>query len=270
MIVVLVAGLLSGCTLSTSLLAAHNSGTIVVEVTRMQIATDLTANGVQQRTAQTVTVTTISAGSGTGKKQTTFIDSSDMRPGYQQVQTGDSLQLYDPSDNTIYVTTQRAWEAAATRQFAKNQPKGTVSTSSTQVAFSYGPSDTSGRMSVFEQQLRAHLYKLAGRTKIDGRVALKLVPAHRAVPLSTDSGAHVTLGTVYLEPGTDNPIREVTHSAFADGFSSEFIENWLVYKVLPATPANLKLVSLTARHPSARVVHSATGYLAASNSETKR
>ena len=262
----LVPGLLSGCTLSTSLLAAHNSGTVVVEVTRMEFATTPTAAGGAERgTVQTTTTRSITEG------QTSFTEGSYMRPGYQQVQTGDSFQLYDPGDNTIYETTERAWQAAATRQFETNQPKGAESSSGTGVSFSYGPSYTAGRMSVFEQQLRAHLYTLAGHTKIDGRVALKLVSAHRAVSLSAHSRVHVALGTVYVTPGTYYPIRQVNHMAFGPGLgATTLVENWLVYKVLPATPANLKLVSLTARHPSARVVHSATGYLAASNSETKR
>jgi hypothetical protein len=264
-IALLIAGLLSGCSLSTNLLAAHNSGTIVVEVTRMAFATNPTANGDAAPSATQVTTTR-----SITYRQTSFTEDSLMRPGYQQDQTGDSLELYDPSDNTIYVTTQHAWVAAVTRQFEKNQPKGTETSSGTGVSFTYSPSYTPGRMSVYEQQLHAHRYKLAGHARIDGRVALKLAPARRAVPLSAHSGAHVVLGTVYVEPGTYDPIEEITHTTFGPGLgSTTLVETWLVYKVLPATAANLKLVSLTARHPSARVVHSATGYLAASNSESK-
>ena len=184
--VVLLPGLLSGCALSTSLLAARNTGTIVVEVIRMDSTIILSANGrSKQKTSRTITVTTMTQISGTGEQQRVFLnDYSLARPGYQQVIAGDSLQLYDPTDNTIYATTERASQAAAVRQMEKNAPKGSVSTSGTAIAYSPGgANDAPGRMSVFEQQLRAHLYELAGRTEINGRVALKLVPARRAVPL---------------------------------------------------------------------------------------
>jgi len=262
-LLVVVPGLLSGCTLSTNLLAAHNPGTIVVELTRMQVATDVTANGGAKRsTAQTTTTMSITG------RQTSFFEGSFTRPGYQQAQTGDWLELYDPSDHTIYVTTRRAWEAATTRQFDQSLPKGPESTSSSSsISFTYAYAP--GRTSVFEQQLRAHLYKLAGQTKIDGRIALKLVPTHRAVAGSAHPGAHEVLGTVYVEPGTYDPIKEVTHTGLGPDFGTTIVDTWLVYKVLPATAANLKLLSLKARHPSARVVHSASGYLKASNSESK-
>jgi hypothetical protein len=183
--VVLLPGLLSGCGLSTSLLAARKPGTIVVEVVRMDSATIQTAPGrAKHRTTVTVTGTTITETSGTGDEQSVFFQDSFTPPGYQQVETGNLLQLYDPTDNTIHVTTEHASQAATIRQMEKNAPKGSVSTSGTAIAYSPGgANDAPGRMSVFEQQLRAHLYKLAGRTEINGRVALKLVPARRAVPL---------------------------------------------------------------------------------------
>ena len=230
----------------------------------MAFATDPTTNvGATQSPTQVVTVRSVTYG------QTSFTSDSFVRPGYQQVQTDNSLELYDPSDNTIYETTNRAWQAASLRQLERDQPKGSQWSSSTQEAVSYGPSYVPGKTSIYEQQLRAHLYRLASHTEVDGRAALKLVPTRRSVPVSTHSAIHLVLGTVYVEPRTYYPIKEVTHTGFGSGLGTTLVEDWLVYKVLPATATNLKLLSLTARHPGARVVHSATGYLAASNSESK-
>ncbi len=106
--------------------------------------------------------------------------------------------------------------------------------------------------------------------EVDGRAALKLTPTRRSVRLGSHSGVHELLGTVYVTPGTYDPIKEVLREpGLGVGFSSTLVESWLVYKVLPVTKATSELVSLSARHPRARVIHSGTGYLAASSSESK-
>jgi hypothetical protein len=262
----LLSGLLSGCGLSTRLLTARELGTIVVQVVHTSFATVQAAHGdVRHTSTFASTSTTITATSSTADEQGTFSANSSTAAGFQEFEAGNSLQLYDPTVNTIYETTVPAWQAAITRQMDQNQPSGTRSASRS-VTFAYSASP--GRMSVFEQQLHAGLYKLAGHTLIDGRAALRLVPARHSISLHRNSGVHQLLGTVYLDPRTYDPIKEVIRASdLAPDFSSTLIERWLAYRVLPASPENLELISLTARHPGARLVHSAKGYLAASNSE---
>jgi hypothetical protein len=271
-IVVVLAGLVAGCGSTTETLTAPQQGTIVVEVIRTNSSIGQAVHGVVKRTTTgTMTVKTITETSGAGAEQSVLSTNSLMRPGYQQVEAGNSVELYDPKDNTIYVTTERGWQGAVTRQARQTAPKGSQSSSSVEIVYGPGEGYTPGRTSVFEQQLRAHLYKLAGRTKVDGRPALKLAPTRRSVPLNQKSGASELLGTVYLAPRTYYPIRQVLQtSGLAGGFSNTLVNDWLTYEVLPATATSRKLVSLTALHPSARIVHGATGFLAASNSASKR
>jgi len=267
-VTIVLPGLVSGCGLSTRLLAARNLGTIVVEVTRMTSTDVFSGQGApRQTTKQTVTSTSITETSATGTSQRDFISDSFMRPGYQEVDAGDSIQLYDPTDNTIYETTLRAWQAAVTRQMDRNEPKGAQSSShGLEFVFSFSP----GRLSVFEQQLHAGLYKLAGRTRIAGRTVLKLVPTHGSVRLNQHSGVHEVLGTVYIAPRTGYPVKEIIRPPSGTGISSTLVETWLTYKVLPATAANRELVSLTARHPTARVVDGATAFVRAQRAQTRR
>jgi hypothetical protein len=87
--------------------------------------------------------------------------------------------------------------------------------------------------------------KVAGPTTVDGRRAIKLVPVH----------GH---GEYDVAPGTYYPIREVLPYA-----SGSQIITWSEYRVVPATAANERLLSLEARHPGARVDHSRADFLAA-------
>ena len=118
-----------------------------------------------------------------------------------------------------------------------------------------------GHDSVFEQQLRRHLYKLAGRTTLAGRPALKLVPAHGSTALI--NGQYQLLGSVYVSPRTYTPIREVVN----DGTGNSFVLEWTRYTVQPDTAANRRLLSLTARHPDARIVHGIGAFIAAQTQE---
>ena len=99
--------------------------------------------------------------------------------------------------------------------------------------------------------------RVVARVTIDGHPALKLAQAW----YMTDVGATGEVGgygTMYATPRTYEPVRDVLPNG-----DDTVMNNWLSYRVLPATRANLKLVSLTALHPGARVSHSATGFLRA-------
>jgi len=88
--------------------------------------------------------------------------------------------------------------------------------------------------------------KVVGPTIVDGRKAIKLVPIHGT-------------GEYDVAPGTYYPIREVVEDAPGAGVTI----TWSEYRVLPATPANERLLSLPARHPSARIDRSRADFIAA-------
>ena len=284
LLVVLLPGLLSGNGSTTEPVAAQakmlrritaalasRPGTIVVQKT--VIHEDL------HSFHDKVTVESVLQTSTTGHEQRTFVVVSRGDMHEQAATDGNLQEVYDPKRNMIYAATQAGIQAAQVRQLQAQAPKGskTVMGTSTTISSNTLGEFLPGRTSVFEQQLRAGLYKIAGRTTIAGRPVLKLVPSHRAVVLmNPTNGSHVLLGTVYLQPGTYYPIKNVVElpnlSVGGKTFKTagKTITDWLEYKVLPATPVNEKLVSLTAQHPTARVVNSAAGYLAASQATEKR
>jgi len=60
-----------------------------------------------------------------------------------------------------------------------------------------------------------------------------------------------------VSPGTYAPLRTVTGTP-----GNTTTITYHEYRTLPATPANERLLDLTARHPRARVVHNDRAYLA--------
>ena len=178
-----------------------------------------------------------------------------MKPGYQEATNGNRLEIFDPRDRTIYATTPQAWERAVNRQAGA----GTSSTF-VQLGLDFAP----GRMSVFEQELHRHLYKLAGRTTVDGRAALKLVPAHgHRIRPGGQAGAYRIVGTAYVSPGTYYPIKQVVPLPPLGQIRQTSVTSWSLYRVLPVTPADRWTTSLTLRHPHARIVRSAEAYIQA-------
>jgi hypothetical protein len=244
-------------------------GTIVVE--RITFSAITVRNGKTNRPAPFV-ISSIDETTADGTLQRSFTSNSITRSGYQQVIVGDTLQLYDPADNTVYVTTPQAQQRATVAELRSTAPKG----SHVSVGIGRGRSvsapeqDVPGRTSVYERQVRAGLYRLAGRTKIDGRPALRLVQTRATVlAIPNNSGGFVSRDTVYVAPGTYDPIEELASSTFPGQLRTVVVSRWLSYKVLPATPANQRLLSLTARHPNARVVDDARAYLRANQSEIR-
>jgi hypothetical protein len=246
----------------------RETGGIVIQ--KQTISATSTIGG-HRKTRGTFSLETITETSSKGADERELDTNSFSRPGFQQLQAGNVMEIYDPMDNTIYTTTQRAWEAEVNSQAQQSAPRGSVSTniSGAETAVDVSPGPTGG----FERELRQHRYRLAGRTSVEGRSALKLVPVHTRYASTTGGPAQI-LGTVYLSPGSYAPIRDVSTvtvptASGAETLSTEEVTTWSEYKVLPATVQNLRLVSLTARHPTARVVDSAAGYIRASNSQNK-
>ena len=242
--------------------------TILIQ--RMRTETLSTQTGTAPRMAfGPVSLVEIDEVSRNGSVQRSFSTSSEERPGFQDLSAGPALQIYDAADDTIYETTLAAWQAAVQRSFSH----GSLSTFSYSGVDSTGPGD----LSVFAQRLRQHLYRLGGSTTVEGQAALELVPVKTSIPIpSTGYGsAREYLGTVYVSPRTYYPIREVTRVPStgsplgnAPGTVGEIINDWSEYKVIPATDRNAGLVSLTARHPHARIVHGAKAYLEVSARES--
>ena len=108
------------------------------------------------------------------------------------------------------------------------------------------PSDTSA----IQSELQRHLLTVDGLTTVDGRPALKL---------ATPTGSDVNPSTqYYVDPGSYAPIKTVSRSG-----GDLTIITFHRYEVLPDTPRNRRLLSLTARHPTARIDNSHADYLKA-------
>lgn len=94
-------------------------------------------------------------------------------------------------------------------------------------------------------QLTAGKLKVVGPTTVDGRRAIELKAIHG-------------FDEYDVAPGTYDPIRSVLGSA-AMLVTTTYTE----YRVLPATPANARLLDLAFRHPGARIDRSHADFLAA-------
>ena len=95
-------------------------------------------------------------------------------------------------------------------------------------------------------ELKARKLRVAGQTTVDGRRAIKLVAVHG-------------IDEYYVAPGTYDPIREVVGVQPGSVVTTTYSE----YRVLPATPANERLLDLAFLHPGARIDRSHADYLAA-------
>lgn len=214
-------------------------------------------------------VTSITEASAEGTDEGDFEANTFGRPGYQGVATGQTVQLYDPHDNTIYVTTLSAEARALDQEFDVPTAKGSHvrAHASVQRVSSRGVF-IPGRESVYERELRAHQYSVAGRAMIDGHAALRLVQS-RASRLGLDGGGiSLSLTTVFVSPRSYDPIEAVVQVKLP-GIESTTVERWQVYRVLPATSANQRLLSLAARHPHARIVDSGRAYLRATQTQVR-
>jgi hypothetical protein len=259
---------------------ARGPETILIQKTRVLIVTRVSGGQPPQKPFGPVTFLSIDEASRDGVAQASFSTSSVSRPGFEDLSAGNSLQIYDPNDDTIYETTLAGWEAAVQRSAQGcSVPKGW------QGACSYGWVDMSsrdstgpGQLSVFEQGVRQHLYRVAGNASVDGRSALELVPVRTSIKIPSSNGSgREDLGTVYVSPTTYFPIREVfrlpstgSSGGTEPGPVTTTVYDWSEYRVLPATTENARLVSLVARHPHARIVHGADAYLRVSNNQNYR
>lgn len=240
------------------------TGTIVVQ--KIVLSGTTIQNG-QENRPRPFAISEITETSVDGTAQREFTSNSFSRPGFEQVVSGQSIQLYDPLDHTIFETTEAAEQRAVDEEMGLSEPNRTRSSTASSVQyarFSFVP----GLRSVFEQQVLAHQYRVAGRQTIDGRPVLKLVPVRvdQLLPAHHRPGSYASLGTAYVSPRTYDPIEQVIRTKLP-GVVSTATVRWRLYRVLPATSANQRLLSLTALHPQARIVENARAFLRATQSE---
>ncbi len=236
-------------------------GTIVVE--RIAFSSSAIQNG-RSNPPLSFSITEITQTAADGTVQRSFVSDTIARPEIEQVTAGQNIQVYDPRDNTIFVTTQPAIQRALNARVARTAPKGvhiSGSSSSREISVSSRLVFAPGRRSVYAQGLHAHQYRLAGRTTVDGHPALRLTESSR-LALQPLAGFEVMHDTAYVSPRTLDPIEAITKSELP-GVESTLVERWSVYRVLPATSHNQRLLSLSSLHPHANVVHSAGRYLRA-------
>jgi hypothetical protein len=248
------------------LVRGGHTGTIVVQ--RIAFSATTVQNGKTKRPAP-FSIVEITETSADGTDERDLTSNTFARAGFQYLVAGQTVELYDPLDRTIFVTTAAGQQLAFDQQATLNAPKGSHF-STTTVRLRAVRSFAAGRRSVFEQQLDAGQLTVAGRVTIQGRPALRLVQqrATRLPVLNNNSGAFLSADTVYVSPQTYDPIEEVIRSNLP-GITETAINRWLTYRVLSATSRNRRLVSLTALHPHARVIHRAMAYLRASQSQTR-
>lgn len=238
--------------------AGNQTGTIVVE--RVVLSSTSTEGSKTQHQSSSFTNVTETAADGSPVRY--FSANSISRPGFQRVSSAQELELYDPLDNTVVETTQSAWSRLVDAQAGQRAgASGKSATVYSRLVFS------AGRHSILAQQLLAHQARLAGRTTIDGRPALRLVPVHQSLP-GDDSDRFVTSSVDYVAPGSYDPIEEISSSKLSN-VRELIVARWRSYRVLAATPRHQWLLSLTARHPGARVVHGASAYLRATQNELR-
>jgi hypothetical protein len=120
------------------------------------------------------------------------------------------------------------------------------------------PSDTQA----FRSMLKSHNLRVVGLTTIDGRSAIKLAGPKFDRRLPSDGGGDAGV-ELWVDPKTYVPIKEVDDRLPL----FQTTQTWIEYKTLPITPANERLVSLTARHPHARIDRNRNDYLRAANGE---
>lgn len=249
------------------LVSGGETGTIVVQ--RITV-TATSAEGNQVQYAPPSTITEITETSPDGTEQRSFTTEPSSRRGFEQLDVGDQIELYDPLDNTIFKTTQAAWERAVTNPIVVHGGgEGHLQYSSSKFSESSGEAFTPGHRSVPAQQLLAHEYTLAGRTTFQGHPALKLVQSRPTeFPGFNHYPRYTSVSTEYVSPRTFDPIADFTRMRLPN-LESTVVQRWRTYLVLPASQANQWRVSLTARHPHARVVVSARGYIRASQGEIR-
>ena len=238
------------------LVAGGQDGTIVVQRVLTGLAPSVGAKVRWARAPATSIIETSRQGAVLGL----LVSSSSA--GGTTVVAGDRLEFYDPSDNTIYETTETALRrTTGLQELPYGLGVGTFGDSGKSV-LRPAPSFIPGQASIYQQELEAGLARTGPTVRLDGRTVLELLPVRRpAAPVPLRNLIELRT-SVYVTPQSYDPVEQVlTTGPYRNQRS--FYERWLTYRVLPATTANLRLLSLRALHPHPRVVRGARTYLRA-------
>ena len=178
--------------------------------------------------------------------------------GAEVITSGAMLERYVPRQNTIYQLSASSYAAAIAHYFKRWHATRTLLGSMQYAGSWLAP----GRESFFKVQYQQGNYVIAGHPLVNGRRVLKLLPTpgRGTIAFAKHSVAQMQLTPVYVSPGSFAPIEEGFATA---NFRSSVRIIWTSYRVLPATSANERLVSLTARFPSAHISHDARAFVRA-------
>jgi hypothetical protein len=228
---------------------------------------------------------------GNGPQNEVNLGGPSVTNGVQVGEVNGNNELYDPTTNTVYVSSQYGSDitagakpgtfvytqpklhsappgSAAAQENAHRPPPLTITaaqaralrdgTSQVQILGSAEHPNTyrmkitpALRVPSTTAQIQSQLK--AGKLKVAGPTT---IDGRKAIKLTSSHGPY---GYEYdVAPGTYYPIRQVFRSR---GITVTTI--YSEYRVLPATPANQQLLSLAARHPGARIDHTPADYQAA-------
>lgn len=204
------------------------------------------------------------------------VDQNDLRA--ESVTSGDTNELYDASNNTIYIATSQDLRAARMPDIEiVSKSKLEKLTGSTRVSAAYVMrKNGSGAIKVIATQegaerlqrelrsraessngapedFRSDILALlqSGKVQVVGHVT---VDGRDAIKLESPDGKQVLV----VDAGTYDPI-EWTTTGTSGGVTLRFP----VYEKLPVDDQSNALLSLQAQHPDAQVVHGAAAYSAA-------
>jgi hypothetical protein len=228
---------------------------------------------------------------GNGPQNMVNLGGPSVTNGVQVGEVNGNNELYDPTSNTVYVSSEYGSDITAGAKpgtFIYTQPElqGAPPGSGAADENAHRPPP----LTITAAQARAlrngtSQVQILGTPEHPSRYRMKITPAFRVTSTTAEIEAqlkagrlkvagpttingrkaielisiHGPYGYVYdVEPGTYYPIKQVFRSR-AITITTVFTE----YRVLPATPANQQLLSLAARHPGARIDDSAADYRAA-------
>lgn len=240
----------------------NETGTIVVEHTIFTSTTIQDGKPVRTTPFSMVEITQTSAD---GSEQRSFTSNGLSRPGFQFVTAGQQIELYDPLDHTVYETTLAGEQRAIHQEVLRSEPNGSYASVQAVRVTSTIPA-VPGSRSIYEQRLMAGDYRIAGRATVDGRRALKLLQTGSALNPAPQLHDYESVDTVYVSPRTYDPIERVIKTSFS-GVTSTMVQRWQAYLTAPSNRRTQRLLSLTWRHPGARVIHNALAFYRAAQSQ---
>ena len=256
----------------------HRPGTILLE------RYDVTYAGHHRKSIRWQQVQIYETPAGPGPQNSLYYSNQPGQPAEQAVVAGQQ-EIYLKATNTVYIASivgdritpgpkpgtliytapdpARAAPLTITAAQARALRDGTETVYATPVGghipdhvkLTIGPTPRyRDEITAIRALLRAHRLRVNGPATIDGHRAIKLSSGAfttRRPDQAVDSGLEF-----YVDPRTYRPIIEIVSRPPLFYSRQTFTE----YETLPITPANERLLSLTARHPHARIDRNPADY----------